>query len=168
MEADRIFFVFNWSHKHVLADHNLFLWQRLCKIILYFRPHIWVIRTHTWSSLSSGFALVELLIHPARQSHSYNLFNFGGIAPVTDKNLLPTREGRALEAILPPKRGHFRGFITAKFWNHFSADGGPSCPVHSVPRLAVQSGPILVKQLCSGPFPPPGSYTRWKTDWGLD
>jgi len=70
---------------------------------------------HTWSSLSSALALVELLIHPARQSHSYNLFNFGGIAPVTDKNLLPTREGRAFEAILPPKRGHCRGFITAKF-----------------------------------------------------
>ena len=144
------------SHQPSRPHHTTFLWRGLCEIIPYFCPHIWVILRHTWSSLSSALALVELRIQPARQSHSYNLFNFGGIAPVTDKNLLPTREGLAFEAILPPKRGHCIGFITAKYLNHFSAHCGHSCPVHSVPRLAVLGGAIPVKQGCCGSF----SYAR--------
>ena len=48
---------------------------------------------HTCRSSSLQSLLVLLRITPARQSQSYKFFSFGGLEPVTDKNLRPTSEG---------------------------------------------------------------------------
>ena len=126
----------------------------------------WVVLTvdcsHTWRTCNSGSLgspLVELLTHPPLQSQSITDFTLAGADPlgaVTERNLLPTRAGRALRDILLPSP-----LTTVSHSPHSGAAlttdsqlGGPGYVKWAVRRPLYYAGlEELVERRHSGPGP---------------